>query len=152
MVLNVELYSNFLILLTLKSTKKDHRHGKNILQKRRHINYHMFIRYKNHIKMNKQDYLLSIQHLFAMFGATVLVPLLTGFNPSICLITAGIGTLIFHWVTKGKVPVFLGSSFAFIPAILLINNTQMAQSGIISAGMVHIALAGLIYHKRRKTP
>jgi uracil permease len=95
--------------------------------------------------MKRQDYLLSLQHLFAMFGATVLVPLLTGFNPSVCLITAGIGTLIFHWVTKGKVPVFLGSSFAFIPAILLIGNTQMAQSGIISAGLVHIALAGLIY-------
>lgn len=95
--------------------------------------------------MKKQDYLLSLQHLFAMFGATVLVPLLTGFDPSVCLITAGLGTLIFHWVTGGIVPVFLGSSFAFIPAILSVGNKQLSQGGIIFAGLIHILLAGLVY-------
>ncbi len=62
---------------------------------------------------------LGLQHTIAMFGATVLVPLLTGLNPSVALLAAGIGTLLFHLVTKRMVPVFLGSSFAFIPAILL---------------------------------
>ena len=62
---------------------------------------------------------LGLQHTIAMFGATVLVPLLTGLNPSVALLAAGIGTLLFHLVTKQMVPVFLGSSFAFIPAILL---------------------------------
>ena len=63
---------------------------------------------------------LGIQHVLAMFGATVLVPFLTGLNPSIALICAGVGTLIFHSVTKGIVPVFLGSSFAFIGATALV--------------------------------
>ena len=53
---------------------------------------------------------LGIQHVFAMFGSTVLVPLLTGMDPAMALLCAGIGTLIFHLVTKGKVPAFLGSS------------------------------------------
>jgi uracil permease len=106
------------------------------------------IKYDKSIKrytMKKKEYLLSIQHLFAMFGATILVPLLTGFNPATCLITAGLGTLIFHFVTGGIVPVFLGSSFAFIPAILSVNNPQLSQGGIIFAGLVHILLAGLVY-------
>ena len=60
---------------------------------------------------------LALQHMIAMFGATVLVPLLTGFDVSTSLMCAGIGTLIFHFCTKKKVPVFLGSSFAFIPVI-----------------------------------
>ena len=64
-------------------------------------------------QLKPRDYALSVQHLFAMFGATVLVPLITGFNPSTALLSAGLGTLIFHLCTKGKVPVFLGSSFAF---------------------------------------
>jgi len=55
---------------------------------------------------------LGIQFLFVAFGATVLVPLLVGIDPSVALFTAGIGTLIFHLITRGKVPVFLGSSFA----------------------------------------
>ena len=57
---------------------------------------------------------LSLQHLFAMFGATVLVPLLTGLSVSTTLLAAGVGTLLFHFITKGKVPIFLGSSFAFL--------------------------------------
>ena len=57
---------------------------------------------------------LGVQHMFAMFGATVLVPALTGLSVSATLLFAGIGTLLFHLLTKGKVPAFLGSSFAFI--------------------------------------
>ena len=58
--------------------------------------------------------IVGVQFLFVAFGATVLVPLLVGLDPSTALFTAGIGTLIFHAVTRGKVPIFLGSSFAFI--------------------------------------
>ena len=57
---------------------------------------------------------LGVQHLFAMFGATVLVPILTGLSVSSTLLFAGLGTLLFHLVSKGKVPAFLGSSFAFL--------------------------------------
>ena len=58
--------------------------------------------------------LLGLQHMFAMFGATVLVPALTGLSVSATLLFAGLGTLLFHFLTKRKVPAFLGSSFAFI--------------------------------------
>ena len=58
--------------------------------------------------------ILGIQHTFAMFGATVLVPLLTGLDVATTLLMAGLGTLLFHLLTKGKVPAFLGSSFAFL--------------------------------------
>ena len=58
--------------------------------------------------------ILGIQHTFAMFGATVLVPLLTGLDVATTLLMAGLGTLVFHICTKGQVPVFLGSSFAFL--------------------------------------
>jgi len=61
---------------------------------------------------------VGVQFLFVAFGATVLVPLLVGLDPSTALFTAGIGTLIFHLVTKGIVPIFLGSSFAFIAPII----------------------------------
>ena len=62
--------------------------------------------------------IVGVQFLFVAFGATVLVPLLVGLDPSTALFTAGIGTLIFHAVTRGKVPIFLGSSFAFIAPII----------------------------------
>ena len=65
-----------------------------------------------------QKTVVGAQFLFVAFGATVLVPLLVGLDPSVALLTAGVGTLIFHLVTKGKVPVFLGSSFAFIAPII----------------------------------
>lgn len=64
-----------------------------------------------------QKTIVGAQFLFVAFGATVLVPLLVGLDPSVALLTAGVGTLIFHAVTKGKVPIFLGSSFAFIAPI-----------------------------------
>jgi len=101
------------------------------------------------------DFLLGFQHLFAMFGATVLVPLLTGLNASTALVAAGVGTLIFHLTTKMKVPVFLGSSFAFIPAIAVVTgaaggavipeNVPLAQGGVIAAGVMYLVFAGLTY-------
>lgn len=101
-------------------------------------------------RLTALDFTLSIQHLFAMFGATVLVPLLTGMNPAVALVSAGIGTLLFHLVTKGIVPVFLGSSFAFIAAIAaVVGNSELgieyAQGGIIAAGAVYLLFALLAY-------
>ena len=64
--------------------------------------------------------ILGLQHTFAMFGATVLVPFLTGLSVPTTLFCAGVGTLLFHLITKGKVPAFLGSSFAFLGGILLV--------------------------------
>ncbi|MDN5351172.1 MAG: uracil permease [Clostridiales bacterium] len=98
---------------------------------------------------NPKSYILGLQHLVAMFGATVLVPILTGFNPSVALFTAGIGTLIFHFCTNWKVPVFLGSSFAFIPLIIQVkelNNGDLtyAQGGIVVAGLIYVLLSFLI--------
>ncbi|ABR47861.1 uracil-xanthine permease [Alkaliphilus metalliredigens QYMF] len=93
--------------------------------------------------------ILALQHLIAMFGATVLVPMLTGFDPAVALIAAGAGTLLFHAVTKGKVPVFLGSSFAFIPVVITVRETyngdlSYAQGGIIVAGIIYILMSLLI--------
>ncbi|MCR5380219.1 MAG: uracil-xanthine permease family protein [Lentisphaeria bacterium] len=92
-------------------------------------------------KYKPKDYALGIQHLLAMFGSTVLVPLITGMSPSVALFTAGIGTLLFHLCTKGIVPVFLGSSFAFIPALCAVigkDGIPAAQFGIIAAGAVYL--------------
>ena len=98
---------------------------------------------------NLKEWILSIQHLFAMFGATVLVPLLVGINPSIAILTAGIGTLIFHLCTKGKVPVFLGSSFAFITPIITIstmyNDYSYVQGGIIVVGLIYALMSFVVY-------
>ncbi len=108
----------------------------------------------NSTKLTPRDYLLSIQHLFAMFGATVLVPLLTGLNPSLALFAAGAGTLIFHCCTKFKVPVFLGSSFAFLAAVTTVirpegtvipENVPLAQGGIIVSGFVYLIFALIAY-------
>ncbi|GAU77634.1 uracil-xanthine permease family protein [Fusibacter sp. 3D3] len=93
-----------------------------------------------------KNFILGLQHLIAMFGATVLVPILTGFNPSVALFTAGCGTLIFHACTNWKVPVFLGSSFAFIPLIIQVKalyqgDLAYAQGGIIVAGFIYVLLS-----------
>ena len=69
-------------------------------------------------------FILGIQHLFAMFGATVLVPLITRLDVSATLLFAGIGTLIFHLVPQFKVPAFLGSSFAFLGGYASVNNSE----------------------------
>jgi uracil permease len=88
--------------------------------------------------------LLSFQHVFAMFGATILVPLLTGLPVSVALFTSGIGTLIYIVCTKPKVPVYLGSSFAYIAAIIAAANVVKDGSGnIISVGSYAPALTGL---------
>jgi len=93
--------------------------------------------------------ILAIQHVFAMFGATVLVPALTGLNPGIALISAGVGTLIFHAVTGGMVPVFLGSSFAFIGAIISISgeggeNVSYAIGAVFATGVIYLLLSQLV--------
>lgn len=90
---------------------------------------------------------LSIQHVFAMFGATVMVPLLTGLSPSTALFSAGTGTLIYIVVTGAKVPAFLGSSFAFIPAIVAISQAYgmpYAMGGAFCAGIFYAIVAGII--------
>lgn len=90
---------------------------------------------------------LSFQHVFAMFGATVLVPLLTGLNTSTALFTAGTGTLLYILVTGAKVPAFLGSSFAFIPALIGISQqygTAYAMGGAMFAGIFYCIIAGIV--------
>ncbi len=82
--------------------------------------------------------IVGIQFLFVAFGATVLVPLLVGLDPATALFTAGLGTFIFHFITKGKVPIFLGSSFAFIAPIISASK-QWGMSGTL-AGMAGVAL------------
>ncbi len=92
----------------------------------------------------KTKYLLGLQHLLAMFGATVLVPFQTGMDPTLALLGAGIGTLVFHAVTGAIVPVFLGSSFAFIGAlhfILAHQGVGAVKGGIIATGAVYVLLA-----------
>lgn len=90
---------------------------------------------------------LGFQHLFAMFSATVLVPLLTGLSPSVALFTSGVGTLLFVFITKGKVPAYLGSSFAFIGPIITVAGSQglsYAMGATIVVGLVYVLLALLI--------
>ncbi len=92
---------------------------------------------------------LGIQHVFAMFGATVLMPTLTGMDPSVALLAAGIGTFIFHGVTGGMVPVFLGSSFAFIGAIKAVagedgSGMPYALGGVICAGLVYVIMSAIV--------
>ena len=94
-----------------------------------------------------QKTIVGAQFLFVAFGATVLGPLLVGMDPSVALLTAGVGTLIFHAVTKGKVPVFLGSSFAFIAPI--IKATELfglagTLSGLVAVGAVYGVMSLLV--------
>ena len=100
--------------------------------------------------------ILGVQHLFAMFGATVLVPLLTGLDVSITLLFAGIGTLMFHFISKWNVPAFLGSSFAFLGGYASVKEMGVAQGlsetlaldyaclGVACAGLLYFVMAGLI--------
>ncbi len=91
---------------------------------------------------------LSIQHMFAMFGASVLVPFMFGINPAIVLFMNGVGTLLFIFITKGKSPAYLGSSFAFIaPATIVIQNWgyQYALGGFVVVGLCGCILAAIIY-------
>ncbi|SDH84461.1 uracil-xanthine permease family protein [Halanaerobium congolense] len=92
-------------------------------------------------------FILALQHMFAMFGSTVLVPALTGLNPAVALFTSGLGTLIFHLITGGKVPAYLGSSFAFIAPIIAAQNQfgrDGAMLGIITVGLVYALMSVVI--------
>ncbi len=94
---------------------------------------------------------LSFQHMFAMLGATMLVPVLAGMSLSIALLSAGIGTILFYFLTQRKVPVFLGSSFAFLPALITIvgggayaiGSPEWSQR--MACVMISLVLAGLVY-------
>ena len=99
--------------------------------------------------------ILGIQHTFAMFGATVLVPIITGLDVSTTLLMAGLGTLLFHFITKGKVPAFLGSSFAFLGGYAAVApmladgtaNTELlpyACGGVVVAGLIYVVMSALI--------
>lgn len=87
--------------------------------------------------------MLGFQHLFAMFGATVLVPALTGLNVSVTLLFAGLGTLLFHFLCKGKVPAFLGSSFAFLAGYGAIAPN--GEKELLSYACLGVACAGILY-------
>ena len=96
--------------------------------------------------VNGQTVILGLQHTFVMFGATVLVPIITGLDAGVALFAAGLGTLLFHVVTKFKVPVFLGSSFAFIPPIMAVagnygGDLAYATGGILVAGIVYAVVS-----------
>ena len=91
--------------------------------------------------------IVGVQFLFVAFGATVLVPLLVGLDPSTALFTAGIGTLIFHLVSKGRVPIFLGSSFAFIAPIIKATELYGLSGtlfGLTGVGLVYFAMSALV--------
>lgn len=91
--------------------------------------------------------IVGVQFLFVAFGATVLVPLLVGLDPSTALFTAGIGTWIFHLVSKGKVPIFLGSSFAFIAPIIKATELYGLSGtlfGLTGVGLVYFAMSALV--------
>ena len=96
---------------------------------------------------------MGIQHVIAMFGATVLAPILMGFNPNIAILMSGIGTLIFYLVTGGKVPSYLGSSFAFIGVVIAASgyagkganaNIAVALGGIVACGVVYILIGAIV--------
>jgi uracil-xanthine permease len=100
-----------------------------------------------------QTALMGVQHVIAMFGATVLAPLLMGFDPNIAILMSGIGTLIFFVITGGKVPSYLGSSFAFIGVVIAATgyagkgpnaNIGVALGGIIACGAVYAAVGALV--------
>ncbi len=104
--------------------------------------------YESDYNFRARDIILGAQMLFVALGALVLVPLLTGLNPNVALFTAGAGTLLFQIVTKGKVPIFLASSFAFIaPIIYGVQTWGIAGTmcGLMAAGVFYILLSILIY-------
>jgi len=101
----------------------------------------------NLISSTPKRIIIGIQFLFVAFGATVLVPLLIDIDPAVALFTAGVGTLIFHLITKGKVPVFLGSSFAFIAPIVAATKLYGyagTLSGLIAVGLVYGIVSAVI--------
>lgn len=99
-------------------------------------------------KTKAQWFILSIQHVFAMFGATVLVPILTGLDVGVSLTASGIGTLIYIISTKGKVPIYLGSSFAYIGSIIAAiastGGVESAYTGLMVVGVIYVIIAAII--------
>ena len=100
-----------------------------------------------------QTAVMGVQHLIAMFGATVLAPILMGFDPNVAILMSGIGTLIFYFITGGKVPSYLGSSFAFIGVVIAATayagkgpnaNIAVALGGIIACGLVYTLIGALV--------
>lgn len=93
---------------------------------------------------------LSLQHLMAMFGATVLVPILTGLDPGVGLMTSGIGTILYLICVRNKIPSYLGSSFAFITPLIAVISAEggggipAALGGLVAAGVVYMIVAGLV--------
>jgi putative pyrimidine permease RutG len=96
-----------------------------------------------------QTAVMGVQHVIAMFGATVLAPILMGFDPNLAILMSGIGTLIFFFITGGKVPSYLGSSFAFIGVVIAATayagkgpnaNIGVALGGIIACGLVYTVI------------
>jgi len=107
------------------------------------------------ISLNPKEIVIGAQMLFVAFGALVLVPLLTGLNANVALFTAGAGTLIFQVVTRGKVPVFLASSFAFIaPIIYGVQQWGIpgTMCGLLAAGFLYIIrkLIGHLGHDKSR--
>jgi len=104
-------------------------------------------------KLTYQDSLFSVQILLVAFGALITVPILTGLDPNVALFTAGAGTLIFHFVTKRAIPVFLASSFAYTAPIMVATKTwgiPAALGGLAVAGLVYMAISGIIQWRGRK--
>lgn len=96
---------------------------------------------------------MGVQHVIAMFGATVLAPILMGFNPNIAILMSGVGTLLFFFITGGRVPSYLGSSFAFIGVVIAASgyagsgpnaNLAVALGGIVACGVLYIAIGALV--------
>lgn len=97
--------------------------------------------------------IVGIQFLFVAFGATVLVPLLIGIDPATALFTAGIGTFLFHFITKGKVPIFLGSSFAFIAPIMAASKQwglPGTLAGLTAVSLVYLCISALVKWQGKK--
>src|SRR5256714_2822169 len=97
-----------------------------------------------------QTILMGLQHVMAMFGATVLVPLILGFNPNTVIFFSGVATLIFLVVTGFKVPSYLGSSFSFIGSVLAVQGTQnpnhgLAYAGIVVAGGIYLSIRAIVH-------
>jgi uracil permease len=95
-----------------------------------------------------KDMLVAIQYLFVAAGATILVPILTGIPVSVCLFSAGVGTLLFHFITKKEIPVLLSSSFAFIAPIIAVSEVygiNYAFGGIVVAGLIYLVFSVIIY-------
>lgn len=97
---------------------------------------------------------LGLQHVIAMFGATVLAPILMGFDPNVAILMSGLGTLLFYMITGGKVPSYLGSSFAFIGVVIAASgytgpgpnaNIAVALGGIVACGLVYAAIGALVH-------